>query len=105
MRAPTSEWPAVEVRLIENDHSPYPRQQDYESDQKPHSTLRRTALDLILLIWGDVLAIFLWCAMLLYALVLWYSHGKREVDLDDGIFSPHLLMEFARPVGPNDQLV
>lgn len=62
-------------------------------------TLRRSTLDLLLLVWGDVFAILLWFAILVYASLLWYSHGKKEIDLSDGMFDPEELMGLARPVG------
>lgn len=98
MRPPsTTEWPAVKASLIQHEHNAFAEQPDKEPSQQAR-VLRRSISDLLLLSCGDVLAILLWFAMLLYASLLWHSHGKKEVDLRDQTFNAQLLMDFARPV-------
>jgi len=99
----TSDRLDVQSQLIENKPAASSQHLEHGSSQQPES-LRRSIPNLLLLICGDVLAILSWCAMLLYALLLWYSHRKREIDLSDRMFDPHLLMEFARPVCFKDLL-
>lgn len=89
------------THLIENKHAASGQHLQHGSSEQT-SNLRRSIPNLVLLICGDVLAILSWCAMLFYALLLWHSHGKREVDLSDRMFDPHLLMEYARPVCVKD---
>lgn len=93
----TSERPDATAQLIAKGNATGVQYVEHGSSPQPKS-LRRSIPNLLLLICGDVLAILSWGAMLLYALLLWYSHGKREVDLSDRMFDPHLLIDFARPV-------
>lgn len=87
--------PEAKDRLIEM--GTLANRERVEQSQQP-KRIHRNVSNLRLLICGDILAILLWFAMFIYALLLWYSHGKREIDLQDHMFDPSLLMEFARPV-------
>lgn len=93
----TPERPDDTAQLIAKENATVVQYVEHGSSPQPKS-LRRSIPNLLLLIFGDVLAILSWGAMLLYALLLWYSHGKREVNLSDRMFDPHLLIEFARPL-------
>lgn len=93
----TSEWPVVKLRLIQDEHSYPPEQYGHETHEE-RGQLRRSPSDLLVLICGDIFAILSWSAILIYASLLWYSHGKREVDLSSRTFTAPLLMNFARPV-------
>lgn len=87
----------AKVQLIQDKDSADGRQLEHEPTPQP-SSLQRSIPDLLLLVCADLLAILSWCAMLLYASLLWYSHGKREIVLSERMFSPRLLMDFTRPV-------
>lgn len=84
------------AQLIQEEHT-VNEPLDSRSNLQP-KTLLRTVPSVLLLICGDLLAIASWFAMLVYASLLWYSHGRRKIDLKDRMFSPELLMDFARPV-------